>query len=77
MSDETAWLIELNEEITPVYFQLKDDDDWTADHDAALRLARREDAQQIIDYYGWTRAKPVEHMWCEGPAHPSTESEAG
>jgi hypothetical protein len=45
MPDETAWLVEINEGGIPIYFQLKDDDDWTPDHSAALRLARREDAQ--------------------------------
>lgn len=68
MPDETAWLVEINKGGLPIYFQLKDDDDWTPDHNAALRLARREDAQQVIDYYGWTSAKPIEHMWVAGPS---------
>lgn len=64
MTYYVAWLVEINEPVSgPLYYQLKDDNDWTVDHDAALHFARKEDAQKIIDYYGWTRAKPVEHMW--------------
>ena len=61
--DYMAWLIEISEPSGPTYFQLKDDDDWTADHDAALHFGRRKDAEQVIQYFGWTRAKAVEHMW--------------
>lgn len=64
MTDYTAWLVEINEPVSgPLYYQLRDDNDWTLDQDAALHLGREEDAQRIIDYYGWTRAKAVEHMW--------------
>ena len=65
MSDYTAWLIELNERFGPMYFRLHDDDDWTKDHNEALHLSRREDAESVISFYGWTNAKAVEHMWPE------------
>ena len=64
MPDYSAWLIEINEG-TPVYFQMSDDDDWTPDHDKALHLVRKQDAESIIAYYGWTRAKATEHLWPE------------
>ena len=63
-NDYTAWLIEISDEAAgPKYFQMSDDDDWTRDHNAALHLARKQDAESIINYYGWNRAHAVEHMW--------------
>lgn len=74
--DYAAWLVEINEPVSgPLYYRLKDDNDWTIDQDAALHFARKEDAQKIIDYYGWTRANPVEHMWCEKRPPPSSASQ--
>jgi hypothetical protein len=63
MSDYTAWLIEMNEPTGPIYHQFKMDDDWTENHNQACHFARKQDAEQVIAYYGWTRATAVEHMW--------------
>lgn len=65
MSDYTAWLIEINDSATsrPVYFHFEHDDDWTQDHDQACHFSRKQDAEKVIEHYGWTRAKAVEHMW--------------
>jgi len=63
MSDYTAWLIETDFGDGPVYHQFQMDDDWTKDQDAACHFARKQDAEQVIAYYGWTIAKAVEHMW--------------
>lgn len=65
MSDYTAWLIEISEASGTTYFQMSDDDDWTTDHDKALHLSRKQDAESIIAYYGWTRAVASEHCWPE------------
>lgn len=69
MTDYTAWLIEINT-AGPEYFQMSNDDDWTRDHNAALHLSRKQDAESIIMYYGWTEAKAVEHMWTDAPDDP-------
>jgi hypothetical protein len=63
--DYSAWLIEINDSATssPVYFHFEHDDDWTMDHDKAVHFARKQDAESVIEHYGWTRAKAVEHMW--------------
>jgi hypothetical protein len=63
--DRAAWLCELNGREGPRYFQISDDDDWTANHDQALQLATREAAERVISYYGWTEVKAIEHMWCK------------
>ena len=63
--DYTSWLIEMSERLGPVYFQMVDDNDWTKDQDAACHFARKQDAEHFIKYYGWTRARAVEHMWPE------------
>jgi len=65
--DYTAWLVEINWGNDLVYFQLAHDDDWTKDHNKALHFCRRVDAERCIEHYGWTMAKPVEHMWSETP----------
>ncbi len=64
MSDRTAWLIEINEPISGIlYFQFEHDNDWTLDHEDACQFSRKQDAEKVIEHYGWTRAKAVEHMW--------------
>ena len=74
MSDYSAWLVEINEPISgPLYYQLDDDNDWTIDHNEALHFARKQDAECVISYYGWTRATAVEHMW---PALAPNEDKA-
>jgi len=62
-NDYSAWLIEIAEIDGPTYFQFKLDDDWTKDHNKALHFSRKEDAESVIDFYGWTRAKAVDHLW--------------
>jgi hypothetical protein len=68
-SDYSAWLIEINQSASvgptsgPIYFQHAWDDDWTKDHDKATHFARKQDADSVIQHYGWTEAKAVEHMW--------------
>jgi hypothetical protein len=74
-ADEIAWLIELRGN-RPTYWSLAvDEPGWEADHDKALRFARREDAQAYIDDIGWTDAFPTEHMWL-GPRVRSEKAEA-
>ena len=52
MTDYTAWLIE-NPGDGPSYFRFTvSDDDWTRDHNAAVHFARKQDAEQVIRYYG-------------------------
>ena len=63
MSDYSAWLIETDEGASINYFQMVDDDDWTFDHNKAMHFGRKQDAEKMIAYYGWTRARAVEHMW--------------
>ena len=62
---EVGWLIEINEQAGPTYFQLVVDDQWTRDSLAALRFARKQDAEAYINDIGWTRAVAVEHMWLD------------
>lgn len=59
----TAWLIETDEGASINYFQMVDDDDWTFSPHKALHFGRKQDAEKMIAYYGWTRARAVEHMW--------------
>lgn len=68
MIEETGWLIELQGEPTPTWWGRIDDDSvcgWTNDHAKAIRFCRSQDAQAIIDEYGWNRAIPTDHMWCD------------
>lgn len=62
MATEVGWLVELKRP-APLYFRMGDEDDWTEDHLKALRFARKEDAEHVIKYYGWTEATAVEHSW--------------
>ena len=69
-SQETAWLIEFDASVsrTPAYYGKTEEGlGMTTDHAAAIRFARAQDAQAIIDDIGWNAAKPVEHMWCDPP----------
>ncbi len=69
----TAWLIEIDWGKGPVYHQFQIDDDWTKNQDAACHFSRKQDAEQVIAYYGWTRAVAVEHMWPKvEPREPRT-----
>lgn len=69
MTDYTAWLIEIDEGASINYFQMVDDDDWTFDHNKAMHFGRQQDAEKMIAYYGWTRARASEHMWPELAKH--------
>lgn len=64
---ETGWLIELKPSVVtvPAYWGVDRDGelDWTKDDKAAIRFARKEDAQAVIKHYGWTEADAVEHQW--------------
>lgn len=72
MADQSAWLIEFKPSVsrTPVYWGRTDCSEdgvlgMTPDHDAALRFTRKQDAEAVIEHYGWTEAFASEHMWCE------------
>lgn len=64
---ESAWLIEhATPPLKPYYLSLTDDIQWTEDHNLALRMARQEDAEALIDYL-FPDAAPrhfaIEHQW--------------
>lgn len=68
MPDEVAWLIEFKPSVSvaPTYYGKTDEGlGLTRDHNAAIRFARKVDAQAVIDDTAWTEAFAVEHMWCE------------
>lgn len=68
-ADETAWLIEFK---GPTYYGKGEEGlNVYADEKNALRFARKQDAEMVIEDIGWTAAKAVEHMWCE-PRAPLT-----
>lgn len=75
--DETGWLIEMND--PPVYHIVSSDHDehWTADANAALRFARREDAQAYVEHIGWTSppVRVAEHMW-PALSRPAVQTDA-
>lgn len=71
MADEVGWLIEFDASVsrTPAYYGKTDEGlGMTTDHNAAIRFSRAQDAQTIIDDFGWTAAKPVEHAWVDSSA---------
>lgn len=65
-TDGVAWLIELP---GPAYYGKTEEDGLsiTHDHNAAVRFARREDAEATLNDIGWNDAKAVEHMWVSCP----------
>ena len=69
MTEETGWLIEITDYISPTYWGRVDDEDgilgWTKDHLKACRFARKEDAEMVIEEFGWTNVKAIDHMWCD------------
>jgi hypothetical protein len=79
--DERAWLIELQDDGRPTYWARLDNEDgifgWSKDHDKAIRFCRAQDAQAIIDDYGWTEPKPVEHMWPDIPRRDFSRPKMG
>ena len=64
---EYGWLIEAKPSVsrTPVYWGVATDGalGWTGDDKAAIRFARKVDAEAMIKDYGWTEAFAVEHAW--------------
>lgn len=71
MAEEIGWLIEVFGQGSSTYYGKTDEGvlGMTGDHNAAIRFARREDAQATIDDIGWTEAQPVEHMWIGPELH--------
>lgn len=64
---ESAWLVELKAS-TPCWWSYsvqgsEDAEDWITDSLKAIRFARRQDAESVIAYYGWTEAFSSEHQW--------------
>lgn len=62
-SEERGWLIELKGTTPTWCFSLYGDDTWTADAARALRFARKQDAESVINEIGWTEAFASEHVW--------------
>src|SRR4051812_21453567 len=65
---ETGWLIEFSQRVsgTPTYYGKSDEGlGQTEDNLAAIRYARKEDAEAVIEDIGWTEAAAVEHQWCD------------
>lgn len=63
---QVAWLVELKPgTISPTYYGETDEGvlGWTGDHLLAVRFAREQDAQLVIDCEGFTEARAVEHAW--------------
>jgi len=72
-NEESAWLIESFHVGHAVWWSRVDNPEdgvtgWSDDSQAAIRFARAQDAQAIIDAIGWTTAKPSEHLWVD-PSH--------
>ncbi len=68
MADQVAWLIEFKPSVSvpPCYYGKTDEGclGLTRDHNAAVRFARKEDAEAVIADTAWTEAFAAEHMWC-------------
>jgi hypothetical protein len=64
---EYGWLIELKPEHQrrPIYYGENDEGvlGWTADSLRAIRFARKEDAEMVIECEGLTEAFACEHGW--------------
>lgn len=64
--NETAWLIEFNMSVRGVpsyYGKTIEGLGITEEHFDAIRYARKQDAEAVIEDNGWTEAKAVEHAW--------------
>lgn len=63
---ETGWLIELRGN-SPQWWSLTDTEGeggyFTNDSLKALRFARKQDAEAVIEDIGWTEAFASEHQW--------------
>jgi hypothetical protein len=77
---ERGWLIELATMSGPEWWSLSDPNNWTKDSRAALRFARKEDAELYAAEIGWTETFASEHIWCdpapakEPPIAPATSA---
>lgn len=70
MTEESAWLIETKHLGAPAWWSRVDNEDdgvcgWSHDSLKAIRFARAQDAQAIIDFYGWTEVVPTDHLWLD------------
>jgi len=64
MEQETGWLIETADSTrAPRWWAPQADMQWTSDASKALRFARKEDAETMIEFICIDRAKATEHMW--------------
>lgn len=67
--EETAWLIEFKPSVSvqPTWYGMSDEGvlGMTTDNLKALRFARKQDAEMVIQDIGWTEAFASEHMWCD------------
>lgn len=77
-AEERGWLVELKGQ-RPSWWALAAEEGeaaFTYDSHAALRFARKIDAETFIADAGWTEAFASEHMWVDPPARTLTPSEA-
>lgn len=49
-------------------------ENWTWDADAALRFARKEDAETLIRFVGWQHATATEHAWIAAAPPPPSDA---
>lgn len=67
--EETGWLIELLPSVAsqPTWYGETDEGalGWTTDSLKAVRFARSEDAQRVMECEGFTEAHPSDHRWCD------------
>lgn len=59
--EETAWLVERGDSSTGAPLYLAGRDDWTDDNLAAVRFARKEDAQR----FAGVGDRVAEHAWTD------------
>ncbi len=52
-------------------------ENWTADHDRAMRFSRQQDADAEIRRAGWQNAKAVEHQWLSPIPQAASDPGAG
>lgn len=77
MADETGWLIEFSQRVSaqPAWYGKTDDGlGQTTDSLKAIRFAREEDAEAVIEDMGWTEARATEHMWCAPRANTKPQT---
>ncbi len=66
---EIGWLIALlpSVQAQPTWYGETEEGSlgWTTDNLAAVRFARKEDAQRVVDCEGFTEVRVEEHMWVD------------